>query len=224
MIKLIIFDAGGVLYTGSQKIVDKAIKKFLEKHGINDLKKSNKVWSKIEKRVTIGKITLRKAHEKWLEGIGLSKTLADEWAEVDKKEIWGKFQETPGINKLLKKLKKKNILAVLTDTIESKQEKIEKMKIVGANHEFFNEIFTSHDLGTCKPSKKAFYAPLKKFCVKPKETLFIGDACDELEGAKKIGLVTIGFKCGCGEYNIKSLDEILRILQKLNQPPSHPIN
>jgi hypothetical protein len=27
MIKLIIFDAGGVLYTGSQKIVDKAIKK-----------------------------------------------------------------------------------------------------------------------------------------------------------------------------------------------------
>jgi len=107
MIKLIIFDAGGVLYTGSQKIVDKAIKKFLEKHDINDLNKSSKVWSKIEKLVTIGKMTLREAHEKWLEGIGLSKTLEDEWAEVDRKEIWGKFKKTPGINKLLKKLKKK---------------------------------------------------------------------------------------------------------------------
>jgi len=161
MIKLIIFDAGGVLYTGSQKIVDKAIKKFLEKHDINDLNKSSKVWSKIEKLVTIGKMTLREAHEKWLEGIGLSKTLEDEWAEVDRKEIWGKFKKTPGINKLLKKLKKKHILAVLTDTIESKQEKMEKMKIVGVNHKPFDEIFTSHDLGTCKPSKKAFNAPLK---------------------------------------------------------------
>jgi len=217
MIKLIIFDAGGVLYTGSQKIVDEAIRKFLKKHGINDLKKSNKVWSKIEKLVSIGKISLREAHERWLKGVGLSKALADEWAEVDRKEIWGKFKKTPGINKLLKKLKKKYILTVLSDTIESKQEKIEKMKIVGVNHKFFDEIFTSHDLGTCKPSKKAFYAPLKKFNVKPKETLFIGDACDELKGAKKIGLATIGFNCRCGDYNIKTLDEIPKILQKLNQ-------
>jgi len=126
MIKLIIFDAGSVLYTGSHKIVDEAIKKFLKKHGINNLNKSNKIWSKIEKLVTTGKITLREAHEKWLEGIGLSKTLADEWSEVDKEEIWGKIKITPGINKLLKKLKKKYILAVLTDIIESKQEKIEK--------------------------------------------------------------------------------------------------
>jgi HAD superfamily hydrolase (TIGR01509 family) len=224
MIKLIVFDAGGVLYKGSQKIVDEAIKKFLKKHGINDLKKSNEVWSKIEKHVTIGKINLREAHEKWLEGIGLSKTLADEWAEVDKKEIWEKFKKTPGINKLLKKLKKEYILAVLSDTIESKQEKIQKMEIVGVNHKFFDEIFTSHDLGTCKPSKKAFHAALRKFSVKPKETLFVGDACDELKGAKKIGLVTIGHKCGCGDYNIKRLHEIHKILQKLNQPPNQLTN
>jgi HAD superfamily hydrolase (TIGR01509 family) len=215
MIKLIIFDAGGVLYQGSQRIVDKAIKKFLKKNGVNDLNKSNKVWSKIEKLVTTGKITLREAHEKWLEDIGLPKTLADEWAEVDKKEIWGKFKKTPGINKLLKNLKKKYILTVLTDTIENKQEKIEKMKIVGVNPKFFNEIFTSHDLGTCKPTKKAFNAPLEKFNVKPKETLFIGDACDELKGAKKIGLATIGFNSRCGDYDAKTLDEIPKILRKL---------
>jgi len=59
MIKLIIFDAGGVLYTGSKKIVDEATRKFLKKHGINNPKKSDKVWSKIEKLVSVGKITLR---------------------------------------------------------------------------------------------------------------------------------------------------------------------
>ena len=216
MIKLIIFDAGGILYKGSAQIVNQAVRRFLKKHGVYDLKKSDKIWSKIEKLVSVGKISAREAHERWLEGVGLSKDLADEWAEVDKKEIWKKFRRTPGINRLLRKLKKEYILVILSDTIDSKQEKIEKMEILGINYEIFDEIFTSHDLGVYKPNRKAFWTVLKKFNVKPKEALFISDACDELKGAKKMGLVTIGFKCDYGDYNIKKLDEINKILQKLN--------
>jgi HAD superfamily hydrolase (TIGR01509 family) len=189
MIKLIIFDAGGVLYRGSKKIVDKAVREFLEKHGVYDLKRSDEIWSKIEKLVSIGKIGVREAHKSWLEGVGLSRDLTDEWAEVDRNEIWGKFRITPGINSLLRKLKKEYILVVLSDTIDSRQEKIEKMEIVGVDHRIFDEIFTSHDLGAHKPSRKAFWTVLEKFNVKPKEALFIGDACDELRGAKKFGLM-----------------------------------
>lgn len=216
MIKLIIFDAGGVLYIGSEEIVDEAVRKFLEKHGVYDFKKSDKIWSKIEKLASIGKISVREAHKRWLEGVGLSRDLVDEWTEVDKNEIWRKFRRTPGINRLLKKLKEDYILVVLSDTIDSKLEKIEKMEIVGVNHRIFDEIFTSHDLAACKPSKKAFWTVLKRFNVKPKEALFISDACDELKGAKKIGLVTIGLECGCGDHNIKKLHEISKILQKIN--------
>lgn len=212
MIKLIIFDAGGVLYIGSQKIVKAAVKEFLEKHGVSDFKKSQQVWSNIEKLAFIGRISVREAHQRWLEGVGLSRDLAGEWAEVDRKEIWGKFRRTPGINRLLRNLKKKYILAVLSDTIDSKQEKIEKMEIVGVDHRLFDEIFTSHDLEVCKPDKKVFWTVLKKFDVKPKEALFISDACDELKGANKIGLMTIGFKCNCGHYNVNNLDEINEIL------------
>jgi FMN phosphatase YigB (HAD superfamily) len=104
--------------------------------------------------------------------------------------------------------------------MDSKQEKIEKMKIVGIDHKVFNEIFTSHDLGACKPSRKVFWTVLKKFTVKPKEALFISDACDELKGAKKIGLITIGFKCDCGDYNVKKLNEINEILQKIKAAES----
>jgi len=215
MIKLIIFDAGGVLYRGNEVIVDEVVRKFLERHGVCDLKKSDEIWSKIEKLVSIGKISVREAHERWLEGVGLSRDLADEWAEVDKSEIWKKFRRTPGINRLLRKLKKEYILVVLSDTIDNKEEKIEKMEIVGVDHRIFDEIFTSHDLGAYKPSKKAFRAVLKKFNVKPKEALIISDACDELKGAKKICLMTIGFKCNCGDYNIKKLNEISEILQKI---------
>ena len=218
MIKLIIFDAGGVLYTGSMKIVNEAVRKFLKKHGIQDFKKSDKIWSKNEKLASIGKISVREAHEKWLEGVGLSKDLVHEWVEIDKKEIWKKFRRTPRINKLLQKLKKEYILVVLSDTIDNKHEKIEKMRILGINHKIFDEIYTSHDLGTYKPSKKAFHTILQKFDAKPKEAAFISDSCDELKGAKKIGLLTIGLDCDGGDYNIRRLNEILKILQNLTQP------
>lgn len=214
MIKLVIFDAGGVLYKGSNEVVDKAVENFLKKHGVHDIKRSNEIWFEVEKLLAIGKISLREAHKRWLEGVGLSKDLVDEWVEVDKKEIWRKFRRTSGINRLLRKLKKKYILAVLSDTIDSKQEKIEKMEIVGVDHRVFDEIFTSHDLGVCKPNKKAFLAVLKKFNVKPREALFISDACDELEGAKKMGIVAVGFNCDGGDYKIKKLNEINKILQK----------
>jgi HAD superfamily hydrolase (TIGR01549 family) len=218
MIKLKIFDAGGVLYTGSMKIVDNAVRKFLKKHDIYDFKKSDKIWSKIEKLASIGKISATEAHERWLEGLGLSRDLINEWAEIDKKEIWSKFKRTPRINKLLETLKKDYILVVLSDTLDSKQEKIEKMQILGINHKIFDEIYTSHDLGAYKPSKKAFHTILKKFNIKPKEAVFISDACDELKGAKKIGLLTIGLNCDGGDHNIRRLDEILKTLQNLNQP------
>lgn len=216
MIKLIIFDAGGVLYIGSEEIVDEAVKKFLKKHGVYDLKKSDKIWYNIEKLTFIGKISVREAHERWLKGVGLSTDLVSEWTKVDRDEIWRKFRRTPGINRLLKKLKKEYILVVLSDTIDSKLEKIKKLEMLGINHKIFDEIITSHDLGACKPSRKVFEAVLKKFNVKPKEALFVGDSCDELKGATKLGLVTVGFKCCCGDHNIKRIDEITKILKKLN--------
>ena len=216
VIKLIIFDAGGVLYNGNQKIVDKAVKRFLRKHGVYDFDMNDRAWPKIERLVKIGKISLKEAHERWLEAVGLRKDLLREWEDVNRKEIWGKFKKTPRINKLLVKLKKNYKLAVLSDTIESRPEKIEKMEIIGVNDKIFDEIFTSHDLGACKPSRKTFSAVLKKFDVEPNEAVFVGDASDELEGAKRIGLVAIWFNSNGGDFKVKKLDEI----QKYSPKPS----
>jgi len=213
MIRLIIFDAGGVLYAWDQKIVNKAVRRFLLKHGVNDFAKSNKIWSRIEESLSVGKISLREGQEKWLEAIGLHESLLDEWVEVDEKEIWGRFRKTPGVNRLLTKLKSNYILAVLSDTIDSKSERIKKLEIVGVDHKVFDEIFTSHDLGICKPHRMAFYMVLERFCVKPREAIFVSDDLDELRGAKRIGLTTVGFNCKGGDYHIKKLNEIKTALQ-----------
>jgi FMN phosphatase YigB (HAD superfamily) len=214
MIRLVIFDAGGVLYVGGQKIVERAVRRFLSRHGVNDFDRSEKIWSSVEKLVSVGKISLEQARVRWLEGLGLGKNLLDEWAEVDRKEIWGRLKKTRGINGLLAKLKKKYVLAVLSDTIDSRLEKIQKLSIVGINPRLFEGIFTSHDLG--EPSEKTFRSVLEKFSVKPSEAVFVSDAYDELEGAKQIGLMTIGVNCEGGDYLISKLSEIQSILQNLD--------
>lgn len=217
MIRLVIFDAGGVLYKGDRKTVEKAVRGFLSRHGVNDFEKSDEAWCRVDKLATVGKISLREAYERWLEAVGLSKDLLDEWAEVDRKEIWCRFRRTPGINELLANLKReKYALAVLSDSIAGKPKKIEQMETVGVNHRLFDEVFTSHDMGVCKPSKKAFHTVLERFGLNPNEAVLISDAPDELAGARKLGLATIGFNCGGGEYSIRKLDEIPGILQNLN--------
>ena len=215
VIKLIIFDAGGVLYNGNQKIVDKAVKRFLRKHGVYDFDLNERAWPKIERLVKIGKISLKEANERWLEAVGLGKDLLREWQDVNRKEIWGKFKRTPRINEVLAELKRNYALAILSDTLGSKSEKIEKMEIVGVNHKLFDEIFTSHDLGVCKPSRKAFDAVLKRFDVEPREAVFVSDASDELEGAKRIGIIAIGFNSSGGDFKVKKLEEIQNILPNL---------
>lgn len=90
------------------------------------------------------------------------------------------------------------------------------MEIVGINHKVFDEIFTSHDLGACKPSRKAFHTVLEKFGVKPRDAVFVSDSFDELIGAKRIGMVTVGLNCSGGDYNIASLGEIQNILRNLH--------
>jgi FMN phosphatase YigB (HAD superfamily) len=113
----------------------------------------------------------------------------------------------------LRNLKNRYILVVLSDSIEGREEKIRRMKIVGVDPASFDEIFTSHDLGVCKPSKKAFWIVLNRFDAKPGEALFISDACEELRGARKMGLTTVGYRCGCGFRNVKKLADIVRLLQ-----------
>jgi putative hydrolase of the HAD superfamily len=216
VIKLIIFDSGGVLYDAGQEIVDQAAKRFLEKHGANDFNRCERVvWPRFQKLASVGRISVREAHERWLEDSGLPRDLAEEWEEIIRRDVWGRFRRMPGINKLLKNLKNNYILVVLSDTIESKQEVIDKLKIVGVDYTAFAEIFTSHDLGALKPSRKAFMTVLREFGVKPEEALFIGDSRDELEGARKISLTAVGFKCQSGDYNMKRLNEINKILSCL---------
>lgn len=147
MIKLVIFDAGDVLYKGSKReMVREVVSRFLAKHCVKDLEKNLKiggeVWSRMEKLVKIGKMSLREAHEKWIEALGLSRELVNEWSEIEKSEIRFKlFKRTPYVNETLKVSKRKYKLAILSDTVLSKEEMAQKLQALKIDYKLFDEIF-----------------------------------------------------------------------------------
>jgi len=224
MIKLVIFDAGDVLYKGSKKeMVREVVSRFLAKHGVKDLEKAlrigEEVWLRVEKLVKVGKMSLREAHEKWIEALGLNRKLVNEWSEIEKSEIRFKlFKRTPYVNETLKVLKRKYRLAILSDTILSKEEMVQKLHALKIDYKLFDEIFTSHDIGYEKPHREAYLTVLRHFKVEPKEAVFVGHAVDEIEGAKKTGLLTIVFndRNTKGDYFIEQLKELPEILNKID--------
>jgi len=217
MIKLIILDAGDVLYTVSREELDKTVRIFLSKHGIEYSSKIDEEWDKRSSLLNHGKITLKEAQEKWLEGIGLDKSLQPEWercaTEYDKRH---KIKN--GVKETLKKLKnKKYKLAVLSDCPHDKKTKKMILRSVGIDY-FFDEIFTSYDIGFMKPEKRAYLTVLNHFNIEPEESVFVSNDPEETDGARKLGINSILFnykRTYKADFYITRFSQILKILEGL---------
>jgi HAD superfamily hydrolase (TIGR01509 family) len=214
MIKLVILDAGNVLFFAPKQDLIKTVNKFLSKHGMKYFPKVDNEWKRREPIVCRGKISLKEAQEKWLEGIGMSKELQPEWARCDIEHL-KTHRIKNGVKETLRKLKKRYNLAVLSDCPHEK--KITKMilRTIDIDH-FFDEIFTSYDIGFMKPEKEAYLTVLNHFKVKPSEAIFVSDEKDEIDWARKIGIKTVFFsskKYDKADFSIRSFPQILKILE-----------
>jgi putative hydrolase of the HAD superfamily len=90
---------------------------------------------------------------------------------------------------MLVKLKSKYRIIALTNT-NSIHSNVWRRKYANTlNH--FEKIFSSHELATRKPERKIFEIVLDYLNLKPEQTLFLDDNIDNINGAKKIGILTI---------------------------------
>lgn len=218
-IKLIIFDAGGVLYKNvSKQVILNEFKKFIRSLGYEPEKDPEIVWNKLHALGREGKITPTKFIKLLFEEVGIPINLMDQWLR-SYKNLWKTFGKTEnGVNEILQNLKTKGYkLAILTDYIGPKRRKISQLRLANIEYQLFDEIFTSYELGYAKPKKEAYLKVLEHFKCKPEETIFVGDEEDEIEGAKRLGILTIGYKCRCGDYQVKNMKELLELLPYLEE-------
>lgn len=97
-----------------------------------------------------------------------------------------------GSVELLNDLHKLNIpLYSLTD---NSREMVELLKKKYSFFEKFIDVVVSNELGTAKPDERVYRYLLKKHNLIATETVFIDDILQNIDGAKKVGMLGINFK------------------------------
>ena len=189
MIKLILFDLGGVIYTSNR---NESVKRFAALGLKNaDSRLSAYTQTGIFGDLEEGKIT----DIEFLEA--LEKDTGKEISWNDCRHAWlGYAADLPERNiKLLETLCKQGYrLALASNTIEFMMSWTCSNEFDGKGNSikhYMDELYVSYKIGALKPSRRFFEFILDKENVKPEETLFIDDGPKNVEAAKSIGINTI---------------------------------
>ncbi len=184
MIKAIIFDMGGVIFSRAPSGVEKSIQPLInrsEQEIIAELKKAE------FKDFLHGKISESQYWTSVIKRAGW-KTDADSLKEAIRKHM----KPVEGMMDLIKNLrnKKYNLFILSGNTLEWTRYLDEKYDY---KRYFSGEIY-SFQTGYNKPDMRIYRDILKKTGLTPEECLFIDDKPEFLEPAKNLGMKTILFK------------------------------
>lgn len=181
MIKLIIFDVGGVIDTFDEKYY---IEYITRKLGISPSKFRNALIPMLDK-VEVNEMSL----------VRMKKLLSKKFNISERGLEWDEsFIRLNSVNwsvvKLIEKLSKKYKIVLLTNVSRSRHEQkmrlyLEKVK--------YDEIFASCYLKMNKPNPKIYRFVLKKMHAKPKEAIFVDNLKRNTDGAKRVGIKSIQF-------------------------------
>jgi HAD superfamily hydrolase (TIGR01509 family) len=218
MIRNIIFDAGDVLFTSMEPSL-RRLERTLEKLDIYIPRQElAPTWKRFRDKAEMGKIDIYVALEQFFKHQRLGKLAKKAVAHYKRLETHRMYKVTPGVKKTLRKLAKNHKLGVLTDSVYSARNRRALYTRMGFNHHI-SYVASSHDIGAMKPDPRAYRKILKMMSATRRNSVFVGHARDELDGAKRVGLLTIGFNLdrdAKADHVAKRFSDIPKILKKLN--------
>jgi epoxide hydrolase-like predicted phosphatase len=179
MIKAIIFDLGGVLFTWSEEADFKILRKIMTKEQYQT------VWHELSDMLDEGKITYK---EVWSI---LSKNLGKP-INVDKirNELLSAFKPIAGMRNVVIKLKKNYKIGLLSNHNEMLPDLDKKYHFKSD----FDEVVISYEVGYRKPDSKIYKIILRRMKVKPEHSLFIDDNERNVKAAIDLKMKGIVFK------------------------------
>jgi len=220
-IKLIIFDAGDVLYKSvAKEIILGEFRRFVFSYGYNLPENLEEIWNEVHWSGIVGNLNFKECNEKLFERVGVDKRMIHSWLEFYE-NLWKKHAKREKyVNEVLIKLKKIGYkLAILSNSITSEHEKERFLQLSGIEYKLFDKIFTSHDIGYAKPDKHSYLIVLEYFNHQPYETVFVGHDEEEITSAKNLGILTVSVKkhCSKSDYIIKNLIELPKYILLLEE-------
>jgi HAD superfamily hydrolase (TIGR01509 family) len=191
-IKLIFFDYGNCLTKLSEGEWAAFANEFFSKRGA-DWRKQSEIWKVLKPLVNTGAMPLHEAQERIFNELGLGKKELLEWRDADLQFHFDNYHLFSGVKETLARLKAGGYaLAILSDSVTASSIRLKIMQHQGI-HDFFDADFQSCEIGAMKPEPRAYEIVLEHFRVKPSEAVFVGHEKEEIDGAKALGIKTIGF-------------------------------
>ena len=119
-----------------------------------------------------------------------------------------------GASETVKQLKDEGfILGIITDTAMPFSKKLDWFDKHGFGR-LWDSVISSREIGTCKPSPTMYQLALEQTGVTPGEAVFVGHKGSELDGARAMGLRTIGLHCdpeALADIYIQDIRDLLRV-------------
>ncbi len=192
MIKVIFFDAAGILYTRGGHTEAYALN-LLQKNGFSTVVKPDQYSHQMELRsqANAGAVSHDVYWDQFLLMRGvLDPQLRKEYA-TEIIDYSNDVQPVSGAKEALTKLKQKGILlGIITDTMYPLEWKMRRLKKAGVA-EFIEIVACSTEIGAHKPDPAVYAYALEQAHLAQCESAFVGHLGVELEGAKKAGMTTI---------------------------------
>jgi FMN phosphatase YigB (HAD superfamily) len=210
---ILLTDLVGIWILKNDKGYENLLKMFCKEHNLDFkifYKKREEFLSKYRNLARVGKINYYEFEEKIFKQIDKKnyKKLARKYIKFEIKNCKMFLKVDKNVKNVLRKLKKMGIKIIgITDAIKPNKLKKEELKVLGIS-KYFDKIYSSHDLKCEKP--EAF----KHFKNLVDKTVFLGHDDDEILGASKFGFLTIGLKNEKANIMIRSLKQLVEVLQK----------
>lgn len=182
MVKAIIFDLGGVLFTNGTAAF---VKKIVMRYGQNETIVRDVLDGKLGSLYREARISREEFWRGVKEVLGLHEKmeqLESEWIES--------YELIEGTKKIIEALSKKYKVYYLSDNVRERVEQLDRKY-------HFLSIFTggifSHEVGVRKPNPRIYQMVLKLARVDPHEAIYIDDKSHFLSPAQALGIATFVF-------------------------------
>ena len=183
MVKAIIFDLGGVLFTNGTAAF---VKKIMTRYGQDETTVRDVLDGRLGSLYRESKISREEFWREAKEALGLhedTKELESEWV--------GSYTLIEGTKKIIKALAKTYKVYFLSDNVRERVEQLEqKYHFLSL---FSGGIF-SHEVGVRKPDSRIYQMVLELAHIDPNEAIYIDDKPDFLSPADALGITTFLFR------------------------------
>ncbi len=181
MVKLIIFDVGGVLLDFSEEEYSAYI---THKLGINE-KDFLKTLRALLKKAEVGRLPAKR-----MERILSSKFHVPVSKLEFRQSFWNLAKLDQNVISIATKLSKRYKVVLLTNVCFVRYRQMKRMLLDKLDF----KVFASCYIRMAKPSARLYKYVLKKMHVKPNEAIFIDNLERNVEGARQVGIKSIRFE------------------------------